>query len=41
MRRQAMRTVFLPQQLSFHAKDGVDDLLLLTRHDDEASSQSL
>jgi hypothetical protein len=34
-----MRTVFFPQQLPLHAKDGVDDLLLLARHDEEAPGQ--
>jgi hypothetical protein len=36
-----MRTVFLPQQLPLHAKYGIDDLLLLASHDDEASGQFL
>jgi hypothetical protein len=41
MRTWAMRTVFFPQQLPLHAKDGVDDLLLLTRHDDDKAPGQL
>jgi hypothetical protein len=40
-RTEAMRTVFLPQQLPLHAEDGVDNLLLLASHGDEASGQFL
>ena len=29
-------TVFLSQELPLHAKDGVDNLLLLARHGEEA-----
>jgi hypothetical protein len=35
-----MRTVFLPQQLPLHAKDGVDYLLLLASHDDDTLARS-
>jgi hypothetical protein len=40
VRTEAMRTVFLPQQLPLHAKDGIDYLLLLASHDDEALARS-
>jgi hypothetical protein len=36
---QGRITVFLPQQLPFHAEYGIDDLLLLASHGEKASGQ--
>jgi hypothetical protein len=36
MRIEVAPTVVAPQELSLHAEDGIDDLLLLACHDDKA-----